>query len=82
MATVQIRDVDPAVLEALKRRAAERGVSLTEYLRKELDRLATTPTTTELIARIRGRELYTFAETSAEAIRHEREERDRQLDSR
>lgn len=55
MSTLQVRDVRPEVTEALKRRAAARGVSLSEYLRSELDRLATTPSREEILERIATR---------------------------
>ena len=37
---VQIRNVDDATYEVLRRRAAENDLSLTQYLRRELNRLA------------------------------------------
>lgn len=40
MTIIQIRDVDEATADALKARAAEKGTSLSEYLRGELDRIA------------------------------------------
>lgn len=38
--TVQVRDLDPAVNERLKGAAAARGLSYSEYLRRELTRIA------------------------------------------
>ena len=38
--TVQVRDLDPAVNERLKAAAAKRGLSYSEYLRRELTRIA------------------------------------------
>jgi hypothetical protein len=55
MALIQVRDVPVATLNALKTRAAERGLSLTAYLRLELDKLAATPTNAELVERLAGR---------------------------
>jgi plasmid stability protein len=37
---VQIRNVDDATYDVLRRRAAENDLSLTQYLRRELNRLA------------------------------------------
>jgi plasmid stability protein len=37
---VQIRNVDDATYETLRRRAADNDLSLTQYLRRELKRLA------------------------------------------
>jgi hypothetical protein len=38
--TVQVRDLDPAVNDRLKAAAAKRGLSYSEYLRRELTRIA------------------------------------------
>lgn len=48
--TVQIRDVSDKTYEELRRRAAARHLSLTQYLRGELDRIATTRTMAEILA--------------------------------
>lgn len=82
IASVQIRDLAAPVHELLKKRAADAGMSLSEYLRVELERLAATPTMDELIERIKERGLYHFEQSSADLIREEREARDRQLDRR
>jgi hypothetical protein len=55
MALVQVRDVPEATLNALKARAAERGLTLTAYLRAELDKLAARPTNAELVERLAHR---------------------------
>jgi antitoxin FitA len=55
MALVQVRDVPEATLIALKAQAAERGLTLTAYLRVELDRLAARPTNAELVERLARR---------------------------
>ena len=55
MALVQVRDVPEATLNALKARAAERGLTLTAYLRLELDKLASKPTNAELVERLARR---------------------------
>jgi plasmid stability protein len=55
MANVQIRDVPPDVHRELKRRAAEAGVSLSEYLRGELERVAARPPLAEVFARADAR---------------------------
>ena len=49
--TVQIRDIDDEVYEAVRRRAAEFGLSVPEYLRREVERLASRLTVTEWLAR-------------------------------
>lgn len=50
---VQVRDVPERVHRTLKARAAVSGVSLSEYLRVELERLATLPSAEELRERLR-----------------------------
>jgi antitoxin FitA len=75
MALVQVRDVPEATLNALKAQAAERGLTLTAYLRGELDRLAARPTNAEIIERLARRNRRggpTLADTVAE-IRRTRE---------
>ena len=41
---VQIRNVDDATYALLRERAAAAGLSLTQFLRRELDQVARTPT--------------------------------------
>lgn len=53
--TIQIRDVDDHVYEALQRRAVEVGLSVPEYLRREAERMAARPTVEEWLDRTRRR---------------------------
>lgn len=53
MATVQIRNIDDTAYAILRRRAADSGRSLQEYLRLELERSARKPTVSEAIAMAR-----------------------------
>ena len=53
--TVQVRDIDDDVYEALRRRAAEAGLTVPELLRREATRLAARPTVEEWLARTRRR---------------------------
>jgi hypothetical protein len=48
---VQIRNVDDATYETLRARAAAADLSLTQYLRRELDRLAEERTMSEWLDR-------------------------------
>ncbi len=50
--SVQIRDLDDDVYDALARRAAETGVSVPELLRTEAVRLATRPSTAAWLERV------------------------------
>lgn len=53
--TVQIRDIDDHVYAALVRRSAEAGSSVPEFLRKEIERLASRPSVGEWLERTRRR---------------------------
>lgn len=75
MPLVQVRDVADATLRALKARAAERGLTLSAYLRGEMDRLAMLPTNAQIAERLARRSRSggpTVADTVAE-IRRTRE---------
>jgi hypothetical protein len=75
MPLVQVRDVPEETLRALKTRAAERGLTLSAFLRGELDRLASRPTNAEVVGRLARRDRRggpTVADTVAE-IRRARE---------
>jgi len=53
--TVQVRDLDDDVYEALRRRASEAGLTVPELLRREATRLAARPTVEEWLARTKRR---------------------------
>lgn len=55
MSAIQIRDVPAAVSRILKAKAATAGVSLSDYLRGELEQLAARPSRAELLARLASR---------------------------
>lgn len=55
MPHLQIRNVPPELHRTLKVRAAQAGMSLSEYLLREVARSAEHPTQEELLARIRAR---------------------------
>jgi antitoxin FitA len=55
MALIQVRDVPEPTVRALKAQAAERGLTLTAFLRAELDRLAARPTNAEIAERLARR---------------------------
>ena len=73
MSTVQVRDVAPETLAALKRRASAHGVSLSEYLRGELDRLVAVPSREEVLARIARRSAPELSDPVGELERARRE---------
>jgi len=55
MGLIQIRNVPDDVHRTLKVRAAAEGTSLSDYILREVTRVARTPTPQELDARIRER---------------------------
>ena len=65
--TVQIRNLDDATYDKLRARARASDLSLTQYLRRELQRTTELPTMAEWMALVdseRGR----YAEVTAEAV--------------
>ncbi len=56
VANVQIRDVPEGIHRELKRRAAAEGLSLSDYLRGEVERIASRPALAEVFARADTRE--------------------------
>ncbi|MGH3802276.1 MAG: FitA-like ribbon-helix-helix domain-containing protein [Pseudonocardiaceae bacterium] len=55
MPLIQVRDVPEETVNALKARAAERGLTLTSYLRGEFDRLAARPSNADIAERLARR---------------------------
>lgn len=74
-ANIQIREVPPDVHKKLKARAAEAGLTLSEYLLRELTEVARRPTLAELVQRIRHRGPAKVRVDSPRAVREEREAR-------
>jgi hypothetical protein len=72
---IQIRNVPDHVHRLLKMRAAEAGMSLSEFLVREVSLIADRPSLDEILKRIKGRGSISPSETSASAIRAEREAR-------
>jgi plasmid stability protein len=72
---IQIRNVPDALHRQLKSRAAEEGLSLSDYVMRELRRSVSYPNQAELVARIRARGELKVSMSPAEAIRLEREGR-------
>ena len=73
MAYIQIRNVPDDLHRLLKMRAAEAGMTLSDYLLAEIRRIATLPTTEQLIERVRRRERFHFEESAADIIRRHRD---------
>jgi plasmid stability protein len=72
---VQIRNVPDEVHRKLKSRAALAGMSISEYLLRELERSLERPTREELLARLRSRQPVEPREPIAAAVLAEREGR-------
>jgi plasmid stability protein len=72
---IQIRHVPDALHKKLRARAALAGMSLSDYLRTELDVLADRLTTTELQVRLAALGPMQVRERPADAVRAERESR-------
>ncbi|MDQ3306508.1 MAG: hypothetical protein M3535_11155 [Actinomycetota bacterium] len=77
MATIQVRDVPDEVHRTFRRRAAEAGMSLQEFLLAELTRAARRRTPAEVVAEVERRmadddaDGYTRA-SSADVLRRDR----------
>src|SRR6185503_5748202 len=72
---IQIRHVPDTLHRKLRSRAALAGMSLSDYLRKELEGLANRLTTAEVQDRLSGLGPMRVREAPADAIRAERESR-------
>lgn len=72
---VQIRNMPESMHRKLKARAAEAGLSLSEYLMRELKKAAEQPTVPEMLERLRQREQFEPKTRPAAILREERERR-------
>jgi antitoxin FitA len=72
---VQIRNVPDELHRRLKARAAIAGMSISEFLLREIERSLERPTREELVARLRSRERVEPREPVAAAVAAEREGR-------
>jgi antitoxin FitA len=79
MPHVQIRNVPASLHRTLKARAAQAGMSLSEYLLAEIRESARTPTVEELVERVRSRRLIHSRKPAADLIREEREAREQRV---
>jgi antitoxin FitA len=72
---VQVRDVPEHVHSALKSRAARAGMSLSDFIKRELERMAERPTMQEWLDRAQQMKPISAKTTAAQAIRELRDER-------
>lgn len=69
---VQVRNVPDEIHRKLKSRAALAGMSISEYLLREIERSLERPTPEELLARLRSRQSVEPGEEIAAAVAAER----------
>jgi plasmid stability protein len=72
---IQIRHVPDQLHRQVKARAAEAGMSLSDYLLQELRRAVERPTRAELLARLKRRSRVRPKERPSDAVRAERDAR-------
>jgi plasmid stability protein len=72
---IQLRHVPDALHRQLKARAALAGMSLSDYLVREIRHIAEQPTLDEIRARLEARPPVLAAASPTEAIRSERDQR-------
>lgn len=72
---IQVRNVPDNVHRILKSRAAQAGMSLSDYLLVELRKIAERPTMDELRKRLQQMEPVNLPVSAAEMVREERERR-------
>ena len=72
---IQIRNVPDELHREVKARAARAGMSLSDFLLREVERIVEVPPVEEVLARLAGRERPRLSETPAQAIRAERDGR-------
>ena len=72
---IQIRNVPDEVHREVKARAARSGMSLSDFLLREVERVVAAPPVEEVLARVSRRGRPRLSETPSEAVRAEREAR-------
>jgi plasmid stability protein len=72
---VQIRNVPPELHRRLKARAAIEGLSMSDYVLREVRKALDRPTRQEVLERLRTRPLRRLRRSAAEVVRAERDSR-------
>jgi len=72
---IQLRHVPDGLHRQLKARAAMAGLPLSDYLIREVRKIAAYPTPEQMRERLRSRQRYGGAESPTQAVRAERESR-------
>lgn len=73
---IQIRNVPDDLHREVKVRAARAGMSLSDFLRREVERLVERPPVDEVLDRLARRGRLAVGESAADAVRAERQARD------
>lgn len=69
---IQIRNVPDDLHREVKARAARAGMSLSDFLLRELEQMVEAPPVEEILARVAGRSRPRLLYTPSEAVRAER----------
>lgn len=72
---IQLRHVPDALHRQLKARAALASLPLSDYLIREVRKIAEQPTATEMRERLRARTQYTGKRSPTDVVREERDSR-------
>lgn len=72
---IQVRDVPESVHGTLKSRAAREGMSLSDFIKRELERVAERPAMREWLERTQRTKPIPAKQTAAQVIRGLRDER-------
>lgn len=72
---IQIRNVPDHLHKALKARAAQAGMALSDYLRIELEQIVERPSVNEIRYRLASLPAAKVSEKPADAVRRERDRR-------
>lgn len=72
---IQIRNVPDETHREIKARAAMAGMTLSDYLLREVERVVSVPPVEVLLERIRSRERPNLSESIVDVIRSERDSR-------
>jgi antitoxin FitA len=72
---VQIRNVPPEFHRRLKARAALEGMSMSDYILREIGKALERPTRAEVLERLRNRPVRRLKRNAADVIRAERDAR-------
>jgi plasmid stability protein len=72
---IQVRNLDPALHRKIKMRAAERDLTITDYVKQLLEREVSKPSMKEWLELVRRQTPVSLSQSAAEIIRRERDNR-------